>query len=192
MKEALRRLFLNRRDALTPECIAAKSRSIEERLFVELDYKRSTTILFYVSFRSEVVTLSSIEQALSEGKRVLVPVSHPKERRLTLSHIKDLSELTNGTYGILEPARDFLRPVFHQEVELVLVPGAVFDYLGYRIGYGGGYYDNLLTQLHPQAVALALAFELQLVERLPREAHDRPVHKIITEQRTVIIPEEGV
>lgn len=190
MKKKLRQQFLKKRDSLSWDVLEEKSRSITRRLEADIHYQRAATILFYVSFRSEVQTLSAIKKALIIGKQVLVPISDPKNRSLRISRIKSLQELQKGTYGIQEPAPEFYRPVPSQEVDLVLVPGAVFDYDGYRIGYGGGYYDNLLAGLQ-SALPLGLAFEMQLIERLPREDHDRPVEKLITEERTRMITSEG-
>ena len=71
-----------------------------------------------------------------------------------------------------------------EDFDLVLMPGLAFCADGGRVGYGGGFYDNYLAQT-ANALRIALAFELQLVDKLPRETHDLPVHVIVTEQRVI-------
>lgn len=191
-KEKWREEYKKRRDALSIEDHKRMSQWIKERFINDIEYQRSSTILFFVSFRSEVDTLPLIERALKEDKRVLVPITDTKSNMLHLSQLKSLRELEEGTYSIMEPAAEYLRPLPYKEVELVLVPGLVFDERGYRIGYGGGYYDRLLLNLDQRVRRIGLAFELQLVERLSLEDHDLPVHKVITEERTILIKEGAI
>lgn len=191
-KERLRRTYIEKRDNLSREEIMSKSRSIEERLFENVGYRESTSILFYVSFRSEVNTLPLLKKAIEEGKRVLVPVTDKERKVLHIAHLESISALKESTYGIREPSLTSSGSISYQEIDLVMVPGVIFDERGYRVGYGGGYYDRLLVQLREDVLRIGLAFEVQLVERLSPEVHDQPVHMIITEERTLYIGEEGV
>ncbi len=191
-KERLRRIYIEKRDGLSREEILYKSRSIEERLFENVGYKEASSILFYVSFRSEVNTLPLLKRSIEEGKRVLVPVTDKKRKILHIAHLESISALKESTYGIKEPSLTSSRSISYQEVELVIVPGVIFDERGFRVGYGGGYYDRLLVQLGEDVLRMGLAFEIQLLERLSPEVHDQPVHTIITEERTLYIGEEGV
>lgn len=188
MKEELRRSFLKRRDELSINELQKRSSSIHNRLLQDKDYREGKTILFYVSFKSEVLTIPLLKMAFWD-KRVIVPITHREKKILILSHLKDLCELKESTYGIKEPRPEFIRPFPYHGVDLVLVPGVVFDKRGYRIGYGGGYYDRLLVELKPVVKRIGLAFEIQLVEELSPQVHDKPVHKIITEERTISIGE---
>lgn len=184
MKRVLRKRYLDLRNTLSLQSREEMSLSILRRLLDDVSYKESRVILFYVSFGSEVDTLPLIERALKDDKKVLVPVTDKEKGILHLSHLQDLCELKRGTYGIMEPGPEFLRFCPYQEVELAIIPGVVFDDKGYRIGYGGGYYDRLLVHLKEDTYLVALAFEVQFGKKIPKEEHDQKVHCIITEKRT--------
>jgi 5-formyltetrahydrofolate cyclo-ligase len=103
-----------------------------------------------------------------------------QEKRLLLSEIRDFpGELSQGSFGILEPKAEFIRPVSPEELEIVVVPGVAFDYEGTRIGYGGGFYDRFLKEVK-DATIIGLAYECQILPKLPRKDHDVRVDKIIT------------
>jgi 5-formyltetrahydrofolate cyclo-ligase len=104
---------------------------------------------------------------------------------LLFSRIIDYTgDLAPGTWGILEPQPDRVRPVALEEIDLVITPGAAFDQQGQRIGYGGGFYDGLLKSFHKPSVALAYA--VQMVEEVPTvSGHDEPVDIIITEEEII-------
>jgi 5-formyltetrahydrofolate cyclo-ligase len=94
------------------------------------------------------------------------------------------ADLIPGFYGIPEP-RKGLAPVDPAVIDVVIVPGSAFDRAGGRIGYGGGFYDGFLRRLRPDAQRIGIGFEAQLVERVPREAHDLCVDLVVTEARTI-------
>ncbi len=186
-KKELRKKILALRDTLSLEERGKNSKSIHSRLFFLPEFVTARTLAFYVSFKSEVLTGTMIREALSLGKAVVVPITDLANRRLKLSRIVDYTaDLAPGTWGILEPKPECIRPVALEEIDLVIVPGAVFDQKGYRIGYGGGFYDSLLKSVQERRPSVALAFELQMVEEVPVESgHDEPVDIIITEERVI-------
>ena len=94
--------------------------------------------------------------------------------------IRDFSELQKGAYGILEPTGD--RLLLPQKDDLMLVPGAAFDRNGYRIGYGGGYYDRYLRR-HPDMKTIALAYDFQIISRVPAEEFDVPAGEVLFPQK---------
>lgn len=179
-KKDLREKILIKRNLLKPFQIKEKSKKIKNTLFTFFIYQKSKVILFYVSFGSEVETKEMIKESFLNKKRIVVPVI--LEQNLVLSEIYSFDELKKGTYGILEPDRKFLRIISPQEIDLFVVPGIVFDFKGYRIGYGKGYFDRLLPQKRQNAQVIGLAFYLQLVNNILHEKHDIPVDKIITEK----------
>jgi len=186
MKKQLRQRIIRLRLDMNPAEVKAKSRAISSRLFQQAFFEGAKTVMVYVDFRHEVKTGEIIEKALAQGKRVTVPVCEPREVRLIPSEILDYpGDLAPGTWGILEPKPDKLRPVDPADLDLVLVPGVAFDEQGNRLGYGGGYYDRFLARLRPDALAVALAFEEQILEDVCPEEHDRQVHAIITDQRSI-------
>ena len=184
-KKLLRNKILRRRDKLPPEERQVKSRIIETSLFNLPDIISAQNIFFYVSFRSEVQTHEIIRAVLASGKTVTVPVTDMKQRRLVLSRIESFEDdLAPGTMGILEPGPEKLRPVPAQQVDVVITPGAVFCEKGWRIGYGGGFYDRFLSEF--KKMSYALAFELQVVQDVPYDLrYDVGVDYIITENRVI-------
>lgn len=184
MKQEIRKIILAKRDLLTAQEITQKSLEIKKRLFNLLEFKEAKWISFYLSFRNEVKTYEMVKEALMLDKQVVVPVVEEK-RILSLSELRDFdNELERGKFGILEPKVECKRKVNLEKVELVIVPGVVFDAKGNRIGYGGGYYDNLLPKMK-EGLFIGLAYELQIVPQIPTKEGDIPVHKIITENRII-------
>lgn len=185
-KGELRRGLLTRRDALGQDERHAASDAAAARLWGEVEYKEARVVLLYVSFRSEVGTRGLIEAALGDGKTVLVPKVDRKAHRLRLFEIKDVTrDLETGYMGIFEPVERLTRPAEPGEIDLVVLPGVGFDEAGRRLGYGGGYYDRLIEELRPGTGLIALAFEVQVVDEVPAEPHDKRVDKVITETRTI-------
>ncbi len=185
-KNALRKEIYALRDSLTPEEIAVKSRAVAGQLEELPFYREAATIMFFLSFRSEVDTRGMVEENLAKGKRVLVPKSLPKERVLVPSQLLDLEkDLALGYYDIPEPRAEALRPVEPAEIDLLIVPGVAFDLQGNRRGYGGGYYDRFFERLRPEVPLVAIAFELQIVSRVPIEPWDRRMDWVVTEKRAI-------
>ena len=144
------------------------------------EYKSAHTVLFFASFRTEVDTAPMIRRALTFGKRVVLPKVEGAE--LALLEIADFdNDVAPGAWGIPEPRGS--TSVTLDEIDLIVVPGAVFDERGNRLGYGAGFYDKLLPAFKKMTVALA--FEIQIVSAVPVELHDVPIRKIITERRSI-------
>jgi len=136
--------------------------------------------MFFVSFGSEIDTVPMIEAALAQGKRVAAPRAHPESRELTPCEIRNIAEdLAPGAHNIREP-KAHCQPVSLDQIDLVIVPAAAWGDDGYRVGYGGGYYDRFLSRL-PRATRVGLGFEMQVVPRVPREPQDLPVDILVTE-----------
>lgn len=189
-KSALRKNILKKRDRLSPQEISKKSSAIQKLLFELPDFQDASLIMFYVSFRSEVETTKMIKAALSIGKQIAAPAVDPIQKELEPFPITDLDALAPGNYGILEP-RMRSNPLALETIQLVIVPGCVFDLRGFRLGYGVGYYDRLLQHI-PSTVAIGLAYELQLVQEVPCvEPHDQPVDKIVTEKSVIYCQRSG-
>ena len=120
------------------------------------------------------------------NKKIIVPKTIPETKELILSELKDYEQdLDIGVYGVLEPNKEFIRPVSYDVIELVLVPGAVFDIKGNRIGYGAGYYDRFLSKLDESIPKIALAYDFQIVDKITPHEHDVPMDYIITEKRII-------
>ena len=180
LKKTLRKQILESRFKLSSDDRRAKSRKIEERLFSLSEFRDASKVLFYASFRSEVETWQMIRRALAEGKRVVLP--RVKGRELALFAIRDFDrDVAPGAWDIPEPVRG--TPTKIGEIDLVIMPGAVFDEQGNRLGYGAGFYDRLLEGYGGMSVALA--YEVQIVPEVEASPHDIPVKKIVTEKRII-------
>ena len=185
-RKEIRRRMRQLRDSLDMRDIHSKSSAIEAKLWQLIEKRRFGSIMFYIAFGSEVRTQSCIAQAIDSGKTNIVPVCSVDGRReLIPSRLFDLqSEVEEGSFGIPEPKPEFQRPFPPEKIDLVLVPGLAFDERGYRIGYGGGYYDRFLIRC-PHALFTGLAYEMQIVESTFPSIRDVPVNKIITEDRVI-------
>ena len=221
------------RDALTKEQRQIDSAKIVEKVLASEEYQNAKTILTYASFRSEVNTFPLIEYALKDGKRVYVPrieeeiqEDGTRVKSMEFYQIFSTDELQEGYWGVPEPEAEVERMfsigtnktkdnILQEENGislvksslLILLPGAVFDKNGNRIGYGGGFYDRYLTGLRLQKITtkaaaditlatdimtgteisvckMALAFDCQVVEQgmIPVEEYDVQVDVIVTEQ----------
>ncbi len=184
-KSRIRQQVLRRRDSLEAGGKEQKDRFIKEKLFTLPEFQRSPVIFFFASFRSEVSTFPLIEEALSIGKKVILPAVDTANKELRLYEIKDLNELSPGYMGIPEPAVPGERERDINDVTLAVIPGAAFDSRGNRLGYGAGYYDKILSRLKRKIPLVALAYEEQIVGSLPSEAHDIKIHMIVTDKRVL-------
>ena len=180
MKQKLRKEILEQRDSLAREEIINKSNIIKQTLFSLGEYKLAKTICFFVSFNSEVNTHNMIKEAIKEGKTVCVPTA--TDHTLIMSKINDFNDLNKkNKYGILEPSK--LNKIKKEEVDLIIVPGTVFDKECHRIGYGKGYYDSLLKGY--KGLSIGICFDLQIIDKVPRNEWDEKINMIITEKRMI-------
>ena len=179
-KEELREKIRRKRASLPTYEVLERSNRIVARLKNLGVFREAGIVACYISFDNEVYTHGLLKEFM-EKKDMLVPVV--KDKEILLSHLKNWRELSSGAYGILEPGKEFLRLRDFDEVEVVITPGIVFDERGNRIGYGGGYYDRLLSSM--DATKIALAYEFQVLKKIPAEKHDVRMDIIVTEERTI-------
>ncbi len=158
-----------------------KSGIIKGRLFSEEAFKEAKVVMFYVSLKDEVNTLSMIDEAIGTGKRVCVPVIFKEDKRLIAGEIKDrTADLEKQHFGIYQPKQGHVKEVPLEDIDLIVVPGIAFDKKNVRLGRGHGYYDRFLCSLPNKCRTIGLAFDFQVVEDLPQDSHDIPVWKTIT------------
>src|SRR5574340_705049 len=161
-KSDLRGAILARRDALSPDEIAGLSRAARDHLLSLPEFAAAHVVMVFITFGSEVDTLPLLGCAIAQGKRVLAPRTDRAAKSLLPCEIRDPEQdLAPGAYGIREP-REGCQPSDPGEIDLVIVPAAVWGEDGYRVGYGAGYYDRFL-KLVPRARRIGLGFELQVV-----------------------------
>jgi len=185
-KVEIREKILKKRLSLSSEEIKDKSHQIFLNLVKTIEFLNSQNIMFYVATRSEVQTEEMIKASLKMGKNIFVPIILSDCINLAPSRLIDFDkELEKGKKGILEPKKEYHRLFPSENIELMILPGIAFDLTGNRIGRGLGYYDNFLKKISPSAKLIALAFEMQIVKKVPAGKDDIPVHKIITEKRII-------
>ncbi|MBI2549748.1 5-formyltetrahydrofolate cyclo-ligase [Candidatus Woesearchaeota archaeon] len=183
VKQQIRETIREKRDAMTREEVESKSAAIAAKLQQLEEYAGAKTVLFYAAKGNEAQTKKLINDALKSGKKVLLPITNTAAGELEVAEIRDYSsDLKPGAFGIMEPKRR--SAVDEEEIDVVIVPGVAFDKDGHRLGYGLGYYDKLLHRL-AKAAEIGLAYDFQVVEKLPRESHDRPMDAIVTESRVI-------
>lgn len=184
----LRKKILAARDRLDTEARHEKSVLVMHNFWRLLEERGWSTLFMYVNFRSEVETLETIKRCLGQGLRVAVPLVDPVAVCMIPLLINDPErDLAPGYYDIPEPDPRRSPRVDPAEIDAAVIPGSVFDIHGGRLGYGGGYYDRFLVNDAPRAKRIGLAFELQLVDKVPLEPHDQPLDILITEERIVNI-----
>lgn len=191
MRKATQRVrAIARRDALHPATRARASAAICARLQDMAEVVRAACVFCYVPFRTEVDTLPFLYAMLDQGRILATPrVEGP--RTMSAVRVADLeADLEAGHWGIPEP-RHGLEPVPPRAIDVMICPGAAFDTDGHRIGYGGGFYDTFVEQLRPGVPRLAVAFEVQLLDRVVSETHDACVNAIVTERRIIRRPQSG-
>ena len=173
-KKTLRREIREKKRAMSPEEIEARSARLGE-LFAQTEaYKNAKTVYGYLPYNQEVRTVPILERAIREGKKVAVPKVYGDTMRFL--YLNDLTRVAKSNMGIPEPVAD--EPVADDETALVLMPGLAFDEAGHRIGYGGGFYDKFLAQ-EPNHPTLALCYEFQMLPYLETEEFDIPVDTVL-------------
>ncbi len=183
----LRKNILTTRNNLPREELLQKSDAIRQRVLNNKRIMSKNTFFVYVSFRSEVATFDLINDLLKAGKNVTVPITRTETKRLDAIRIENLEEdLVPGYCNIPEPPESLCRTnkIDPSEIEVIILPGSVFDERGGRFGYGGGFYDRFVSAI-PKSLRVGLAFELQIVERAPLQPHDELLDLIITEKRII-------
>lgn len=185
-KEEIRRTLRKERSCYTE---GAKSSRLMGRWLMESNlYREAQTLLAFIPFRQEPDLLGVLAQAAGEGKTVALPqVTGPGE--MVFRRGDHPERWVKNSWGIPEPdgREEEIRPGAHT---LILVPGLAYDRRGYRIGYGGGFYDRYLRSC-PTAVTLGTAFSFQILQEIPAEPQDMPVQYILSE-KGIISVESGI
>ena len=176
MKSELRKQVLQEMKALSQEEKQALDQSLTEGLLQHPFYQEAKIIATYLSFPHEFQTQELIEQALKDGKKVLIPKTYPKGRMDFV--VYDPQQLVKTSFELLEPQGD-LEIVDASQIDLIHVPGLAFTTEGYRIGYGGGYYDRYLEYFSGHT--LSTVYHYQVQDFIP-EKHDIPVQEVLIDE----------
>ncbi|MBS5885837.1 5-formyltetrahydrofolate cyclo-ligase [Clostridium sp.] len=183
-KKVLRNKILEIRDSLNNN----EKELMDNKIFNELIntdlYKRAINIFIYISFSNEINTRNIIEKAFEDKKNVFIPKVYKDDKLMKAVKLNSIDELKKNSMGILEPIDDS-NYIEKENIDLIVVPGVVFDKECNRVGYGGGYYDRYLKDIKSKENKIALAYDLQIVDKIESEVHDIKVDYIITNTRAL-------
>jgi 5-formyltetrahydrofolate cyclo-ligase len=182
-KKEWRGTIMTRLKGLSEQEKQFKSKAIYQHLLHLSTWETSLTIGVTISTTKEINTRPIIEKAWEWEKQVAVPKCLPQTKQLDFRKLDNFSQLESVYFGLQEPIVAETSPIQPEHMALLIVPGLCFDSRGYRIGFGGGYYDRFLENY--QGITVALAYEEQLIEKLPEEAHDIPVDFLVTPKGVV-------
>ena len=165
--------------------VSRKSENIFQNLKETPFFRSASCIGLFSPIRNEVRTEKIFHLARKLRKKVGFPLTMTSEKKLLFFEVTDLNDLTIKTFGIKEPPFVEKNLISRDNFDLLIVPGLAFELIGYRVGYGGGFYDRFVSEEGFNAVKVSLAFDLQIVEKVPKEPHDVKVDYIITESRMI-------
>ena len=180
-KKELRSKILTIRNNLDKDIKQKYDEIIFKKLRERSEYINSKNIFIYLGYGSEIDTISLVKDMFLDGKNVCIPKTNIEDRTMEAVIIRDLDNLEEDKYGILEPKSNY-EVIDKQDIDLVVMPGVAFDNDGGRLGYGGGYYDKFLMDCSEDKYKIALAYDFQVIESVPKEEHDILVNCIITEK----------
>lgn len=179
----MRQTMLSTLKQLTQTEYINRSREIQDRLMSLDVVMKAQTIALTMSNFPEVETRIMIRYLWNNQKIVLIPKCDVKFKKMHFYKIDSFDQLEIVYAGIEEPNPSLTEEVLPHEIDLLIVPGVLFNREGYRIGFGGGYYDRFLQTFKGET--LSLAFDEQIKENLPIETHDLPVDMIVTDQKVI-------
>ena len=173
MKSELRKQVLQEMKAIPQKQKIAVDQALTERFLHHPFYQEAKVIATYLSFPHEFQTQGLIDQAQKDGKKVLIPKTYPKGRMEFV--VYNPQQLKKTSFGLLEPQGD-LEVVDTSRIDLIHVPGLAFTTDGYRIGYGGGYYDRYLENFAGHSMSTIYPCQIQ---NFNSEDHDIPVQEVL-------------
>ena len=176
-KQALRRELLALRNAIPLEAKQRWDAAINRAITEHPWFRQAESLLAYYPIGSEPDIRPALERALRQGKQIYLPRCSPETRQMTFYPVQSMETLKPGAHGIPEPEASNQLCVVN--CELCLVPGIAFDQAGFRLGYGGGYYDRFLAG-HGGLKTIGICYELLLRASLPKDAFDIVVERVIT------------
>jgi 5-formyltetrahydrofolate cyclo-ligase len=185
-KRALRRAMRERRGALGVEERAERARAANQNLSALPELAAARAVAGFVATRSELDPAEALAEAGRRGAAVAFPRVTAGEPRLRFHRVAGPEDLLPGAYGILEP-QPACPEVSADALDVILMPGLAFDGDGHRLGYGGGYYDEVagLVRRQGRALLVGVGFDFQLVDRCPAGEEDVNIDRVVTDARVV-------
>lgn len=185
-KKEIRKYIKDRKSALSREYIEAYSARLAEKAADHPLYRDAEVLYAYLPYNEEILTEALIRRAWADGKRVAVP-KVLDDGVMEFYYIDSFDGILPGYCGIPEPEGDPAQLADDKRV-LMLMPGLAYGRDHNRIGYGGGFYDRYLERRSAAGTrfsTLALAYDFQIFDAIPAEAHDAKVDVVISGQETI-------
>ncbi|MDD4571168.1 MAG: 5-formyltetrahydrofolate cyclo-ligase [Clostridia bacterium] len=189
-KKELRNKYLQIRNEMSYEQVLAKSRQIVAHLLLYKPLTYARTVMTYMPKGNEADLVALSLQMWESDMKVLIPACTDKYGSMEAAVLKqeELFALKQDDFGIWVPENpEFTAP---EAIDVLLVPGLAFDKQGYRLGFGGGYYDRYLNRVRTNAFTIGIGFDCQLTEALPREAFDKKLCALCTESGIIEIADK--
>jgi len=185
-KRVLRRAMSDRRAALAPEERADRSRQAARRLAEMPELAGARAVAGFLAVRSEIDPAEALAEVGRRGATVVYPRVSAGQPRLRFHWVAGPDDLRPGAYGILEP-QEACPEVAPRDLDVILLPGLAFDAAGRRLGYGGGYYDEVggLVRREGRALLLGVGFDFQVIDRCPAGDGDVTIDGVVTDARVV-------
>ncbi len=186
-KDRIRKAIVEQRKALSPDVVKEASLAVCERIRALSEWKNAWAVLLYWPIKNEIDTRPLLTELWERGSVALLPRCRPEQPGfMDLCSCTCEDDLVQGSFNIMEPAGCCATSEETGEAfvpDLVLVPAVAFDAHGYRLGFGGGYYDRLLARPEmDDTVTLGLCYDFQRIPSFPMNAWDVPVQGICTER----------
>ncbi|MDI3316061.1 MAG: 5-formyltetrahydrofolate cyclo-ligase [Bacillota bacterium] len=177
----MRRQLLAWRRSLPPAQRRAWDRAMVRRLLAWPPFLQAHLVMGYVAWRGEPDLGAALRWRRRQGGAVVLPATDPAAHRILPRRFLSGMRLRRGPLGIPEPPEE-APAVDPSEIDLVLLPGVAFDRRGFRLGYGGGYFDRWLARPGMHARTVGVAYAAQIVESLPHAPWDRRVEELLSEE----------
>ena len=179
IKKHLRKIMLERQGNLPADYVRAASENITKRFLSGEVYKNSEKIFIYVSVKHEPDTLTIINDALKNNKKVYVPKC--ANNNMLAVRINGMKNLITGKLGILEP-ENYYETIEPENLDLIIVPCLSASLNGKRLGHGMGYYDKFLSVGNIREKTICFCFKRMLCGEIPMNENDVYMKSILTEE----------
>ena len=191
-KATLRSQMLQLRSQLKPKFLENSSKRMGGQIAALAAFKDAALVMLYHSFRNEAGTYPLLQFCFNTNKKVVLPVVKGPIPTLEAYLVPGPEALKPGAMGIMEPDPQLCERVDPAAIDLVIVPGVAFDSTGGRIGYGKGYYDRFLPQLRSDVPKIGLAYDFQVLPRVPQETTDIRMDAIVTEKGILMMSKSNL
>lgn len=179
-KDDIRKSILQKRLQMSEKSTLELSKSIQEEILKSKFWPKKGRVGLYAPVKNEVGTHLLFQMAMESGLRVYFP---RVEQGIQYYEVNGPDDLVRGSWSIPEPKMTCEPLPTDESFDLLIVPGVAFTQDGARIGYGRGFYDRYISTLPSRVLVLALAYDFQIVDQIPSDSWDQPLHGVVSEKR---------